>query len=929
MKTLKNKIAAITIAIFFILSMTASTILVPNANAHTPPINVPTNAYVSCAPPVIGLGQYTTIVVWLDRFSPTSTGTSGERWAGFLITITQPDGTNITIGPWSCASAVASDFKTFTPTQLGNYSIVFSFPGANVTAGAQPNPVAAYAADIGDVFLPSTSKPCTLTVQQTAVPNFPEGPLPTGYWTLPITGLNRGWTVLASNWLQGSWLVNNFQTVGTAPTSAHVLWANPITPAYPGGIADANYPTLDANSEDYNSPWGGCIIMNGIIYYNTPATAQTQRYGYYAVNLYTGQQIWYNNGTNPITMGTNAFGGPQPLTAQTYPHLTLGQMFEYNSVNGRGILSYLWEQGPAAPGTTPGSTTWYMLDASTGNLILTLVNVPGGTAAEDQQGDLLIYSYNSATGNLLCWNSTQAILPGGPIGTAQQQWRPPQGAVIDAVNDTLWLAGPWDVTLDAPSIAALQQPLSGYTMNVTVPTGLPGSMTILKNDAREPVEIFGSAFTTVYAGVGGTIIGDQFTVWLLSINEHATSYSPWPTLDCTLNNNLGFTATLNYEKTITVPLSGKNYTWSIGGINYDSGVFILRCAQTSQIWGYSLTTGALLWGPTPAMSADNQMEYYSQSSSIYYGMVLCTASYAGTITAYNATTGQQLWMYNATAAPYSYESAYGANMPISIGAVCNGMIYTYSNEHSPTNPLWRQSYTRCINVTDGTLIWKLSTYMDFIGTPPAIADGYLVTASDYDNLIYCIGKGPSATTVEAPQSGITMGSSFTITGTVTDQSPGALAYATKYGDVNGVACVSDANQEAWMEYLYEQQAMPTNITGVPVTLTAIDPNGNYINLGTATNDLNGVYGLQVNPTMLSAGPGLYKVIATFAGSNSYGSSYTDSFFTVNAAPTVAPTATPQSNLATAADLMTYIVAAAIAIIIAIAIVGFLILRKHP
>jgi hypothetical protein len=174
-----------------------------------------------------------------------------------------------------------------------------------------------------------------------------------------------------------------------------------------------------------------------------------------------------------------------------------------------------------------------------------------------------------------------------------------------------------------------------------------------------------------------------------------------------------------------------------------------------------------------------------------------------------------------------------------------------------------------------------------------------------------------------------MGSSFTITGTVTDQSPGALAYATKYGDVNGVACVSDANQEAWMEYLYEQQAMPTNITGVPVTLTAIDPNGNYINLGTATNDLNGVYGLQVNPTMLSAGPGLYKVIATFAGSNSYGSSYTDSFFTVNAAPTVAPTATPQSNLATAADLMTYIVAAAIAIIIAIAIVGFLILRKHP
>jgi hypothetical protein len=51
--------------------------------------------------------------------------------------------------------------------------------------------------------------------------------------------------------------------------------------------------------------------------------------------------------------------------------------------------------------------------------------------------------------------------------------------------------------------------------------------------------------------------------------------------------------------------------------------------------------------------------------------------------------------------------------------------------------------------------------------------------------------------------------------------------------------------------------------------------------------------------------------------------------TVQQAPTVTPTATPKSNLATTADLMTYIVAAAIAIIIAIAIVGILILRKHP
>ena len=36
MKTLKNKIVAIAISIFFVLSMTASIMLIPNASAHTP-----------------------------------------------------------------------------------------------------------------------------------------------------------------------------------------------------------------------------------------------------------------------------------------------------------------------------------------------------------------------------------------------------------------------------------------------------------------------------------------------------------------------------------------------------------------------------------------------------------------------------------------------------------------------------------------------------------------------------------------------------------------------------------------------------------------------------------------------------------------------------------------------------------------------------
>jgi hypothetical protein len=131
-----------------------------------------------------------------------------------------------------------------------------------------------------------------------------------------------------------------------------------------------------------------------------------------------------------------------------------------------------------------------------------------------------------------------------------------------------------------------------------------------------------------------------------------------------------------------------------------------------------------------------------------------------------------------------------------------------------------------------------------------------------------------------------------------------------------------------MQHIYQQQVKPTNVKGVPVTIDALDPNGNIINLGTATSNANGFYSFQVNPDMLTAGAGTYQVIATFAGSNSYGSSNAESAFTLNSAAAVLPTAIPQSNLATTTDLMAYILAAAIAIIIAIAIVGALILRKR-
>ncbi len=80
MNIINNKIMATLIALFLMLTITATSIFVslPLSNAHDPPWTFPTTAYVTCAPGIIGVGQYTTIVVWLDRYSPTSGGANGQ-----------------------------------------------------------------------------------------------------------------------------------------------------------------------------------------------------------------------------------------------------------------------------------------------------------------------------------------------------------------------------------------------------------------------------------------------------------------------------------------------------------------------------------------------------------------------------------------------------------------------------------------------------------------------------------------------------------------------------------------------------------------------------------------------------------------------------------------------------------------------------------
>ena len=141
----------------------------------------------------------------------------------------------------------------------------------------------------------------------------------------------------------------------------------------------------------------------------------------------------------------------------------------------------------------------------------------------------------------------------------------------------------------------------------------------------------------------------------------------------------------------------------------------------------------------------------------------------------------------------------------------------------------------------------------------------MTTINAFDNQIYNYAMGPSKTTVTVPNPTTDVNSPIVITGRVTDISAGSQQEAVAANFPNGLPAVSDASMSQFMEAVYMQQPMPTNITGVPVTISVLDSNGNYRPIGTTTTNALGDFSYTWKPDI----PGDFTVYATFAGTQSY------------------------------------------------------------
>jgi hypothetical protein len=276
-------------------------------------------------------------------------------------------------------------------------------------------------------------------------------------------------------------------------------------------------------------------------------------------------------------------------------------------------------------------------------------------------------------------------------------------------------------------------------------------------------------------------------------------------------------------------------------------------------------------------------------------------SYDGYVRCVNGKTGNVTW--SSYLGDLAFGQAY-ATPPVYCGAtIADGKVYIGTSDHSPDSDMWVGSKLFCFDAFTGKELWNVTGYYGYT----AVSNGYLTAYNGYNVEIYTYGKGPSATSVTASPKVSVFGNDVLIEGTVTDQSPGQ----------KGTPAISEEYMGEWMGYLHMQKPIPQDAKGVTVSLKVIDANNNLRDIGTATTDISGNFGYTWTPDI----PGQYTVIATFAGSNSYGRSLAETFFTISEAP--GATATPTQPPASIADQ--YFLPVSIGMIIALVVVIILVL----
>ena len=835
------------IAILSILAVVVSLIAtLPVVKAQAPTLK--TYSFVDANPNPVGVGD--DVLIRTGIFQQAAA--VGYGWEDLTVTVTDPDNKTTTLGPFDTDST-GSTFYVTVFDEAGTYKLQTHFP-------EQVNPVTFFNMEGGNmilngtIMLASDSEVVELVVQEEPLPSYPGHPLPTEYWSRPIDPQLREWFSIAGNWVSrpknSLALYNN-----DAPETAHVLWANPYTTGgLVGGLwGPGQVPSSAETGDAYAGKYLDSVIMNGVLYYNRD-DAKVGSNGICAVDLRTGEELWFRNNTL----------------------LSFGQIFYFNSYNYDGVFDYIWD---ASGG---GGSIWNAYDPFTGEWLYTMTNVPTtGTRVYGPSGEILIYQTDYENRWMALWNSTAAG----------------QTAPNFAIEDAAY--GSWGAyyagNLVHGSTINASDPRS-YSWNVTIPAGLTA----------------GSSFFVP--------ILEIYPDRVVSIDFNQTRVRVWALSTEGLTKTSTSTSAIFDREWTNVPdewLEGSNTLHYVGSTNeIENGIIAVWSKELRKHYGFSLEDGSYQW----ETDSEIWLDIYGWGNVEHtwyfaYGK-LYSVGVGGIVYAYDLETGDTAWTYDMTD-PYN-EPVTGNNWWGWITNIADGKVYVGTVEHSAEMPLPRGGPFICLNATSGDVIWRVNGMFRQTrwGGCAVMGDSIIATMDTYDQRIYAIGKGPSATAVTASPKISLHGSNVLVEGMVTDISAGTKDDALTARFPNGVPAVSDANMSAWMLYVYKQFEKPADTIGVEVIVSVLDPNTNCYEVARATTDESGYFGCTFEPEV----PGFYKIIATFEGSGAYYASYAETFVNVEEAPVVTePTPSP------APMTDTIVTGFGIGMIIAIVVIGLVII----
>ncbi|MGA2681107.1 MAG: PQQ-binding-like beta-propeller repeat protein [Candidatus Bathyarchaeia archaeon] len=902
---MKNKIAAIILCMLMV--SLAGALTVSKSAFGQSIVHVPTISFCNVAPNPCGVGQIVTVDFWLavPIFDT-------EVAKNMTVYVTNPAGVKSSLGTFT-TDTTGGTFTTYTPTSVGNYTFQMFYGGQPFTGFGYTN----YYND------PSQSAPQTLVVTSEPRGGLPNTPLPTAYWETPVNSENIfNWAALNGGWMGYSSVTfantggynatGNYNPFSAAPASAHILWTKPWCV---GGAAGAPL----GNTEQYSSFWTTSqydpkyapVIMNGVLYSTWYTTQTAASQGIIAVNLYNGQTEWVINTTTILRCGME-------LNFPTIDQYGIVGPYIFTQTGG-GFFS----SGPA---------TWYMWDAMTGNLVASIINMPSlGFLGQDANGNIIGWqAAQNATINFFGPPTPATDLtvtiphmsPGGPpmfgpIPTTKVVFPASKGPVLEFYN------------LTNAFIASGQMSAFGglFDWNIAPNTVFDANYALVWAVSMNPVlngqlvAGLGTALgSTLWAG--NTLVFEQGSV---SVSE-TTGYMVEAGYSATDGNLMWIT---NRTGGIYTPYTRLAYSAAANGIYVETN------QNTFQMAAYSDTTGQQVWTSNlnVKMADGNSLNTYDAYGLVTLPDSLLNTMYVwglgGDVWAVNMANGNILWTWSTYQinGPAGTESPYGV-YPIWVfadhamaGTGTNTILYL-SEGHEYNPPLFHGALELALNATSGKLVWS---NLGFDDTGTEVTDGVLTTFNAYDGQVYAYAQGPSKTTVSAPSVGVTTDTPVVISGTVTDVCAGASQEAVKANFPNGLPCVSDDSMKGLMEFAYEQQPLPTNLTGVPVTLYVLDSNHNYRQIGTTTSDGSGFYSFTWKPDIT----GDYTIYAVFAGTNGYYGSSAEAAVHAGAPPaTQAPTASPASGLASNNTVMYGLIAVIIVIIIIGAVLAILVTRKR-